>query len=268
MQTIDRTTSNLLHDHPSLYNHVLPDSGYLMSRFVHTILQRYQTGPRVLDVGCGLGREVRYLRDRGYAADGLDISDAMLEWARTNHPDARFIKGSQDAFGIDDQFDAILCLGSTFLYNHSIDAIRKTLREFHQHLQPNGLLLLEMRNGAYFLSPEGQQTLWTEQVEQVTLPEGQMTYTARFEIDFAAQLLERYYRWQLPGQEPLDEHLTHRLLFPQELRLLLATSGFSVEAMFDQPAPALGQLDDAVVIGGQMRGARMHVIARAQQAED
>lgn len=37
---------------------------------------------RVLDVGCGTGRHVAALRERGYDAHGADASEEMLERAR------------------------------------------------------------------------------------------------------------------------------------------------------------------------------------------
>jgi hypothetical protein len=95
--------------------------------------------------------------------------------------------------------------------------IRATLDAFHRHLLPDGLLVLEMRNAAHFLTPEGQHLLRHERADDVALERGHLRYTIRLEIDPATQLLDRYYTWQPPGGPPVVEHLRHRLLFPQEL---------------------------------------------------
>lgn len=45
-----------------------------------------------LDVGCGTGRLMGLLRAHGFAADGVDVSPAMLALARDRHPDARLFQ--------------------------------------------------------------------------------------------------------------------------------------------------------------------------------
>lgn len=44
-------------------------------------------GARVIVPGCGLGREVRVLADRGYEVSGFDVSPQAVEWARRLYPD-------------------------------------------------------------------------------------------------------------------------------------------------------------------------------------
>lgn len=257
--------ANFLHDHPALYDAMIPDADAQMGRFIHALLQRYGAGRRVLDIGCGLGREVIYLCERGYEAVGLDNSAAMVGWAQQHYPAARFVRGSQDSFDLGECFDAITCMGSTFLYNATNELLQATLRCMHRHLRPGGLLLLDMRNAAFFLTEEGQQWLRREHHDVAVVAEGALAMTTRFEIDVAAQLLKRDYTWTLDDEPPIHELLDHRLIFPQELRLLLTTCGFEVCAIFDTPAPHIGEFDlvEDFVLGETMTGRRMQAIARA-----
>ena len=244
---------------------MIPDADQQMGQFIQAILQRYGAGRRVLDVGCGLGREVAYLCARGYEAVGLDSSPAMVAWAQQHYPTARFVAGSQDSFDLGERFDAITCMGSTFLYNATNELLQATLGCMHQHLTPGGLLLLDMRNAAFFLTTEGQAWLRREHHDVAVVAEGALAMTTRFEIDVAAQLLKRAYTWTLATAPPLHELLDHRLIFPQELRLLLSTCGFEVCAIFDTPAPHIGAFDaeGEWVLGETMTGRRMQAIARA-----
>lgn len=257
--------ANFLHDRPALYDAMIPDPDQQMGRFIHAILQRYGAGQRVLDIGCGLGREVGYLCERGYMAVGLDNSAAMVAWAQRHYPAARFVTGSQDSFDLGERFDAITCMGSTFLYNATNELLQATLGCIHRHLMPGGLLLLDMRNAAFFLTGAGQEWLRREHHDVAVVAEGPLAMTTRFEIDVAAQLLKRAYTWTLAAEPPLHELLDHRLIFPQELRLLLSTCGFEVCAIFDTPAPHIGEFDvgDDFVLGQTMTGRRMQAIARA-----
>ncbi|GAA4598137.1 SAM-dependent methyltransferase [Actinoplanes octamycinicus] len=255
--------SNFLHDRPDLYDRVIPEAGdAALSRFARDMVLAHAPGRTVLDVGCGLGRELAALRAGGLAADGLDASPAMVAAARAASPGSRVWTGSMTGFELGQTFAAVLCLGSTFLYNHTVADIRATLAAFHRHLQPDGLLVLEMRNAAHFLTPEGQRLLRHERADDVPLDRGHLRYTTRLEIDPATQLLDRYYTWQPPTGPPVVEHLRHRLLFPQELAAHLDRAGFTVLDMFDDPAPALGRYAGPGPVSRTLTGRRLHVLAR------
>jgi len=48
----------------------------------------------VWDFGCGPGQTANYLKTLGIEISGLDLSEKMLEQARTIHPDIPFRKGN------------------------------------------------------------------------------------------------------------------------------------------------------------------------------
>lgn len=79
MIRLKTNTDNLLHSNPELYAVFENDKSFEMARFIHAILQKYETGKKVLDVGSGLGREVAFLREKGYDAVGIDASEDMVE---------------------------------------------------------------------------------------------------------------------------------------------------------------------------------------------
>lgn len=57
-------------------------------------LVRATGGGPVADVGCGPGRITAHLRGLGMDAFGIDLSPAMVETARREHPGLRFEVGS------------------------------------------------------------------------------------------------------------------------------------------------------------------------------
>ncbi|MBM7843427.1 class I SAM-dependent methyltransferase [Herpetosiphon giganteus] len=255
--------SNLLHDYPQLYDQVIPDPEQAMGRFLHGLLAQFAPGPRLLDVGCGLGREIAYLQTQGYQPIGIDSSAAMIAWASQRNPSVRFVQASQQTFALDCTFDAIICVGSTLLYNLTNAELLGTLRRFRQHLVEGGVLVLDMRNAAFFLTEVGQRWLRQEHREETELANGTLVGLTRFDITPSTQILERYYTWLFLDQPPLHEHLQHRLLFPQELGLLLQLAGFGIEVMFDEPAPHIGAFAGDWTFGQSLFGRRLQVVARA-----
>ncbi|MBT2468838.1 class I SAM-dependent methyltransferase [Streptomyces sp. ISL-66] len=231
------TSGNLLSDHPELYEERFPDPEHLAARWVEDVLVRHGAGPRLLDVGCGTGRDAAWLHHRaGREVTGIDTSDAMLAHARSRHPGPGYHRADMRDFGLGAVFDAIVCLDSAFLYCHTNDELAAFLARCRAHLTPGGLLVAEMRNGAFFLG----NTELLDGPRTATAAWRGVTYTSRttLHVDHAAQLLRRRRIWTADDGSPrTEQHSAWRLLFPQELRYFLTTAGFEVLDLYDRPGP-------------------------------
>ncbi|MFF3260163.1 methyltransferase domain-containing protein [Streptomyces sp. NPDC002932] len=97
-------------------------------------------GP-VADLGCGPGRVAAYLAGRQVDVFGLDLSPAMVELARTAHPDLRFGVGSMTSLPVGDGgLGGILAYYST---HHTPPALLPVVfGEFRRTLAPGGCLML------------------------------------------------------------------------------------------------------------------------------
>ncbi|MFD1150881.1 class I SAM-dependent methyltransferase [Saccharothrix hoggarensis] len=259
---------NLLTDNPALYEHQFPDPDHVAARFVHDVATRFASEPgrRLLDVGCGTGRDAGHLATLGYRAVGLDASPRMVEHAREHHPAVEFVLGDMRDFDLGRRFDVITCLDSALLYCHTNDDLDAFLRRCHDHLEPGGLLVAEMRNGAFFLG----STELLDGVRSRTVEWEGVSYTShtRLWIDHAAQLLRRRREWSWPGARPLVQRSAWRLLFPLELRHFLDRAGFDVLALFDTPGPRTDErwTPDAP-LGDALSGDRLHLVARRRDTQ-
>ena len=66
---------------------------------------------RCLDLGCGSGVAIPVLEDLGWTVTGVDISEEMLEHARSRAPDAELIHAHADALPVgDESFDAVVSI--------------------------------------------------------------------------------------------------------------------------------------------------------------
>lgn len=259
--------TNFLTDNPALYEQRFPDPDALAPRFVHELVDRCGGGRDLLDIGCGTGRDARWWTARGYRVTGLDTSPEMVRHARTHCPAAEFVLADMRTFRLDRRFDVITCLDSAFLYCHGNAELDAFLTRCHAHLRPGGLLVAEMRNGAFFLG----NTELLDGVQERTVSWEGVAYRSRTRlwIDHAAQLLRRERRWDWPGRdEPLVQESAWRLLFPQELRRIAEQHHFDVVALFDAPGPRTEPpWHPGAVPGDRLSGDRLHLLARRRDPE-
>lgn len=98
-------------------------------------------GGPVAELGCGPGRITARLRDLGLDAFGIDVSPAMIELARSEHPGLRFEVGSMDALDLPD--GALAGIVSWYSIIHAApDDLPGYFAEFSRTLAPGGHLLL------------------------------------------------------------------------------------------------------------------------------
>jgi len=103
-------------------------------------------GKRILDIGCGPGRDAAYFSEKGFEVVGIDLSEELLKIARKNSPNLEFYIQDMRNLGFEpDSFDGIWAC-SSFMHAPYKDA-RSTLRGFNRILKPDGLMFLCVLEG-------------------------------------------------------------------------------------------------------------------------
>jgi SAM-dependent methyltransferase len=112
------------------------------ARTLRDLARRATPGGRWLDVGCGTGEHLRFLR-RWYEVEGVEPSAAMRRMARAKLPGVPLHAGRMETFRLARRFDAISCLFSAIGYLRTEAALHRTIRNFARHLAPGGVILVE-----------------------------------------------------------------------------------------------------------------------------
>ncbi len=121
------------------------DDSYLnlLKKFVKLL----ENKDRVLDAGCGPGRDVKLLYELGVReVYGIDLSEKMLEIAKKYEP--RGIYPLMDIRNLrfnDGFFDGIICVG--VLVHLNKEDFMVSLKELYRVLKANGVLLLSVKIG-------------------------------------------------------------------------------------------------------------------------
>jgi ubiquinone/menaquinone biosynthesis C-methylase UbiE len=105
-----------------------------------------RAGERVLDAGCGTGRNLPGLLASGGTVVGMDFSSGMLRVARRNHPDLPFVLADLQAIWPfrDGAFDVVLCA----LVGEHLDRLSVVTREMQRVLTPTGRAIFSVYHPA------------------------------------------------------------------------------------------------------------------------
>lgn len=105
----------------------------------------YLKGKRILDVGCGPGRDVKYFKKKGYNPIGIDLSEEMIKFARRTC-DAEFkIMDMRKLEFESSSFDGVWCSAS--LFHLPRKDFKVVLKEIYRILKPQGILYISMIEG-------------------------------------------------------------------------------------------------------------------------
>ncbi len=117
---------------------------YELAELFRRVLPDHQP---ILEAGCGSGRWVGWFVKQGWAATGLDWSEACCQRARSAIPAGRFESGDMRHMPFrDGEFGAIVSLGSI---EHTPDGPMRALSEYRRVLRPGGVAIITVP----YLSP-------------------------------------------------------------------------------------------------------------------
>ena len=106
---------------------------------IQMIEARLPKGSKILDVGCGTGHLAAELARRGYQTWGTDLSEGMIQYARTHYnPDSFQVADIEKIPFPDGTFDGIVCLGVV----EYLASDGPALSEIHRVLKPGGFAVI------------------------------------------------------------------------------------------------------------------------------
>jgi len=115
-----------------------------LSHLYEVFLPHVAPGGRILDVGCGSGRDLRACVQRGFRAMGIDGSTALTEMARS-FSGAECVTMRIEEMGFDQQFEGVWACAS--LLHVPRTAIDNALDRIHHALVPGGVLFASVQEG-------------------------------------------------------------------------------------------------------------------------
>ena len=196
----------------------------------------------ILELGCGTGRVLLSLARQGYRITGIDASAAMLERARAKIAEenlterVNLVEQEMRELELGERFNLAFAALNSFAHLHTTDDQLATLARIRRHLNPGGLLVLDMFNPdmGRLLDTRGQVAL-AKVVDEPGTGQRLMRFHTE-EVDLGRQIIRTTYivdEVDAAGQVKRTLFpFSLRYLFRYELELLLRHAGFEIEAIY------------------------------------
>ena len=184
--------------------------------------ERYLRSP-VLDAGCGTGRLLGPLRERGFDVDGCDASADMVERCGRRVPGATLWVSTLHELEPPRPYASIVCCG-VFGLGSSRDQDIQALTRLHDALLPGGTLVLD-----------NEEKPFNWRVRDWGSPsEAEISLSVRVDaVDEADRCVHLTIRAETPDGRREEHALTMRQWYREEIVPLLLDAGFSSVDVFD-----------------------------------
>ena len=201
--------------------------------FIEACLKAYSSakGTRFLDIGCGSGRHMTQLAERGYQVTGVDVCPEMVAYveAEVNKSHLQMTAFVDDLrhLAIRGTYDVAFCFKDTFRFLLSNEEILAHLRTVAKLLAPSGLYLIDFWVPSQWDQMGNEIHQWEQTEGNTTVrvfylqhPESIDPITQTFEDELVFEVHEDGQTKEIRGGRTRT-----RLIMPQEFRALVESSG-------------------------------------------
>jgi SAM-dependent methyltransferase len=201
-------------------------------------LAERENGP-VVEWAAGTGRLAAPLAAGGLDVTAVEVSQNMVEKGRVKGDVVEWVRGDMRYVALGRRYGLAICAFNSFLCLSSLDDALAFLHNAREHLEPNGLLGIEVSAFApeELCEGEGAPALRHDLTRERGTSGRTMERFSVSRYDAASQLLRMRLFYELYNRGGKLENkraydLTIRIVGRGELELMLRLAGFEVEAVY------------------------------------
>lgn len=220
-------------DRPEIWENHSQERFYKEARFLAEIFTKRGAIENILDVGCGTGTHLNHLTTMGFRGMGIDLNESMIEYASKRYSHIEFKVQDMREIEFSNQFDALICLCTTFSYNTTNADVFSTLKRFNKALNINGVLVLDLFNTIGLIEKNAYKK------EIIDPSNAYADFNLRREVHHCIhtneQLMEENMTFfdLITNKVVKNDLSVGRLFFPQELVFFLEQTGFENIEFYD-----------------------------------
>ena len=229
--TVPRSNDTTLYDDTHLYDTMT--WGGCEPLYLEAALR---SGGPVLELACGTGRMLVPMAQSGVRITGLDLSDTMLAVARQRLVEAgvsaTIVKGDMSRFSFPEPFAFVFSAINSLLHLTRTADLRSCFASVRRSLRADGRFMFDIFNfqPAYLATPESER-LKVGEYESDRFGRYVIEETLRY--DAATQVVQKSFHYSAEGAPDFRVvRFSLRVIFPEELEVLLALEGLRLETRF------------------------------------
>lgn len=191
-------------------------------------------GEPVLELACGSGRLTIPLAREGIDITGLDISEEMLQLAKSKASKSglsiRFIRGDIRSFDLGEKFKFIVIPAQSLSHLHTREEIEDCFSCVRRHLADEGRFLIELFNSSIGMLARESGRRYP--VGQYNDPKGDSPVFVTEEVRYDAASQVDHIQWFFRNEGSNKETVLSfemRQFFPREIDALLWYNDFLIE---------------------------------------
>lgn len=209
------------------------------ANFISWIFKKYNIpGKNILDIGCGQGNHMLYLKKKGYNVLGIDKSAKQIQIARKKHPQLHFKRIDFLEYNSTKKYDGIIMLWNTILYFSPMERLSLVLKKINKSLKTRGILIFDFKDFLnYILLNEFKFNLERKLVKDDYC----MKLETKNEEDIFNQVIIEKTKSKIYYKNRLLKNYEHKpvilnILTIPSINLLLENSGLKLLNVFDAEA--------------------------------
>lgn len=171
IDSVYKNFNNIAEKYMKLFYEENCDHKYL-DKFLESL-----NGNKILDAGCGIGKENKYVTEKGFNPIGIDFSENMIMESRKKYPNGKFeIMDLSKLTFKENSFDGIIFI-NTLLYIPK-GKLNQIFSGFNKVLKNNGKIII--------ITQEGD----LEKLEEEPIAKGNYVYVCHYTYDYLKNILE------------------------------------------------------------------------------
>jgi SAM-dependent methyltransferase len=208
--------------------------------FYRDILVSYN-GKSVVEIGCGSGNLANRFSKNGFEYIGMDLSEDMLTLAKTNNPNAVFVKEDMRNFNLQKKLDACVITGRTISYLLTNNDVVDTFKAIHNNLKMDGIVSFDCIDANKFI-PQIDST--KKIVHKANFKNKQYQRDSIWKVNLDNGFCfdwESIYYERTAHEELIEvgkDNSTIRTFTTDEMVLFLTITGFNVLEIIERPSYA------------------------------
>lgn len=141
--------TNIFKDYAQYYDYFNLEKNYKSeSLYIDKLIKRYSDNTKkILDIGCGTGLHDIELSKLGYDVIGIDISEDMINIAKSNAAKAgckvEFLKDVNKQFSLDEKFDTVISLFHVMSYQTTLEQRNEIFSLVEKSLKTGGIFIFD-----------------------------------------------------------------------------------------------------------------------------